>query len=484
MLQHQVLNVVPYTISGSYDGKERTLTVYVKDLAGNVTNRSIKYKVAIKHTLKYDSNGGSACANKSVIHNVNDGTKWGDLCAPSKTGYKFDGWYNGNTKVTKDTVVTGDLNVKAKWTPYTLTIRYKANGGSVTQGSSSNWTWGVSNGYITRNGSIDLQKVEYTTGNIFTDNGLLNYSSHNFVLSRTGYSIPAGQEWVNPKNGNKYNQETKTYKISNFCDISKNDCIVELNANWSINSYTLRYDDNGGSGCSSKSITKEYNNAWGTLCTPSKTGYNFTGWKSGTTTINSSSKATSNITVSAQWSAKSYTLTIDSNGGSGCSGSITKTYGSDWGLNCTPGRTGHTFKSWTINPTKATGNGTAKANWEAKNGWELLNAKTPVVQQQWTYWTNGTRVADGWNWLPADDSNWYWYYFIDGKAHSGWLKYDGKWYYFAHKDLDGNSNKDCRMLWHDECRYTYKDVDDFTEECRCFNYDGDGSTVSPGKCGN
>ena len=37
--------------------------------------------------------------------------------APNKTGYTFDGWYNGETKVEADDVVKGNLKLTAKWTP-------------------------------------------------------------------------------------------------------------------------------------------------------------------------------------------------------------------------------------------------------------------------------------------------------------------------------------------------------------------------------
>ena len=40
----------------------------------------------------------------------------------------------------------------------------------------------------------------------------------------------------------------------------------------------LHYDDNGGSGCSSKTITRNAGESWGTLCTPTRSGYAFKGW--------------------------------------------------------------------------------------------------------------------------------------------------------------------------------------------------------------
>ena len=65
--------------------------------------------------------------------------------------------------------------------------------------------------------------------------------------------------------------------------------------------YTLHYNDNNGSGCSNKSITKNAGEAWGSLCTPTRSGYKFNGWKYGNETVTSSSIANGNITVKAQW---------------------------------------------------------------------------------------------------------------------------------------------------------------------------------------
>ena len=139
--------------------------------------------------------------------------------------------------------------------------------------------------------------------------------------------------------------------------------------------YTLYYNDNKGSGCSSKSITKKAGEEWGPLCTPTRSGYTFVDWNYGTETILPSSIAEENITVKAEWKSTStkYTLKYDDNEGSGCSSeSITKKKDEEWGTLCTPTRTGYTFNDWYddstkyTSTTKATKNVTVKANWTPK----------------------------------------------------------------------------------------------------------------------
>jgi len=89
--------------------------------------------------------------------------------------------------------------------------------------------------------------------------------------------------------------------------------------NLPLNSYTLLYDDNGGSGCSDKSILKMEDDYWGTLCTPNRSAHQFLGWNTkpdGTgTTITEDSIVNNNITVYAKW--RPYQLKVRYNGNEG-----------------------------------------------------------------------------------------------------------------------------------------------------------------------
>ena len=85
---------------------------------------------------------------------------------------------------------------------------------------------------------------------------------------------------------------------------------LKLYAVWKVNSYTVSFNANGGScGTSSKSVT--YNSTYGTLPTPTRSGYTFGGWytsQTGGTRITSSTKYTTagNTTLYARW-AKNHT---------------------------------------------------------------------------------------------------------------------------------------------------------------------------------
>ena len=99
-------------------------------------------------------------------------------------------------------------------------------------------------------------------------------------------------------------------------------------ARYTGNTYTVTYNANGGSvSSSSKSVT--YGNTYGTLPTPTRTGWSFTGWYTastgGTRITSTSTVATANNhTIYAQWTDNiAPTLSIQVNNASKANGSTT-----------------------------------------------------------------------------------------------------------------------------------------------------------------
>lgn len=86
---------------------------------------------------------------------------------------------------------------------------------------------------------------------------------------------------------------------------------LKVYAKWKANTYKLSYNSNGGTSCSPKDI--KYNEAYGTLCTPTRSGYTFLGWytaASGGTKVDANTKmGESNTTIYAQWNAVPKTTT-------------------------------------------------------------------------------------------------------------------------------------------------------------------------------
>lgn len=157
-------------------------------------------------------------------------------------------------------------------------------------------------------------------------------------------------------------------------------------------SYTVSYNANGGSGAPS-SQTKWYGTTL-TLSTtkPTRTGYSFKNWNTnsgGTGTsyaAGASYTANSAATLYAQWTANTYTVKYDANGGSGAPSSQTKTYGVNLTLSSTkPTRTNYNFLGWGTSASATTVAYAAGATYSANSAitlyaiWELAYWKPKIT---------------------------------------------------------------------------------------------------------
>ena len=146
--------------------------------------------------------------------------------------------------------------------------------------------------------------------------------------------------------------------------------------------YTVTWDANGGS-VSPSSFTQSSGSLSTTAPTPTLTGYSFNGWYSASSggslivSAGNSYTPTSDITLYAQWTANTYTVSYDANGGSGAPSSQTKTYNVTLTLSSTvPTRTGYTFNNWN---TASGGGGTSYAS-----GASYTNNASVTLYAQWT----------------------------------------------------------------------------------------------------
>ena len=272
------------------------------------------------YTVAYNGNGntGGSTASSSHTYGV---AKTLTANGFTKTGHNFAGWsksssgavaYSNSQSVSNLTATNGaTVTLYAKWNPWTHTVAYNANGGSGAP-SSQTKTYGT---------SLTLSSTKPTrTGYTF--------AGWNTNSSGTGTNYSAGGSYTADQNGGT----------------------VTLYAKWTANSYTVTFNANGGStSTSSKTVT--YASTYGTLPTPTRTGYTFKGWytaSSGGTQVTSSSTVsiTANQTLYAKWTANTYTLTFNANGGSVSPSTKSVAFGSAFGNLPTPTRPGYTFKGW------------------------------------------------------------------------------------------------------------------------------------------
>ena len=72
---------------------------------------------------------------------VVDGGKVEKPETPSKAGYNFDGWFAGNEEWSfEEDVVTGNVDLEARFSVINYTISYELNGGTVATANPTNYT--------------------------------------------------------------------------------------------------------------------------------------------------------------------------------------------------------------------------------------------------------------------------------------------------------------------------------------------------------
>lgn len=264
------------------------------------------------YTVTYDVNGGNALS--TTTKTVTYDSTYGTLATPTRTGYTFDGWYtaaSGGTKITSSTKVsiTAAQTLYAHWTANTYTVTFNANDGGTPNPASKSVTY------------------DSTYGTLAT-------------ISRTNYTFDGW--YTAASGGTKITSSTKVSITTN----------QTLYAHWTLNTFTVTFNANGGNtpNPTSKSVTQ--GSTYGTLATCTRTGYTLKGWytaASGGTKITSSTTVnlTANQTLYAQWTANTYTVAYNANGGTGTMSNSSHTYDTSSKLTANSfTKFGYSFKGW------------------------------------------------------------------------------------------------------------------------------------------
>ncbi|MFA9276755.1 MAG: InlB B-repeat-containing protein, partial [Rhodoluna sp.] len=340
-----------YTFGGWYSEVGLTNQVGLAGASYSPTSTGTLYAKWTKNsnTVTFDSNGG---AGSSTTQSILTDTATALISNTfTRLGYMFSNWntigLGGGTSYTNGQSVTinGPINLYAQWTANSNTVTFNSNSGSGTMA----------------NQSITTDQATALTANTFT---------------RTGYSF-AGWNTAANGSGTAY---------SNSQSVTLN-AALSVYAQWTANSNTLTFNNNGGSGTmASQSITTDQATAL-TSNSFTKTGYSFSGWNTAAngsgTAYSNSQTVTLNTAVSlfAQWSANTNSVTFNNNTGSGtmASQSITTDLATALTTN-TFTKTGYTFAGWN---TAANGSGTSYSNSQSVT----LNAAL-TLYAQWSASTN------------------------------------------------------------------------------------------------
>ena len=192
--------------------------------------------------------------------------------APTREGYDFNGWSDGNTTYDAEaqyTVsATGTTTLTAQWTPTQYTITYDLGGGTVA--------------------GTNPTKYNITSSDIALTNP-----------TKTGYTFKGWSGTGLTGDGNK----SVTIPAGSTGGRS-------YTANWTANTYTVTFDKNAADatlGTASKNVT--YGVTYSDLPTPVRAGFNFAGWFTAAAEgvkIESSTVCTTanDHTLYAHWTAK------------------------------------------------------------------------------------------------------------------------------------------------------------------------------------
>ena len=187
-------------------------------------------------------------------------------------------------------------------------------------------------------------------------------------------------------------------------DAVEEDFPSTLYARWAA-IYKITYYLNGGTKPSYNYPSQYTAGRSYSLGTPTKTGYDFGGWYTNSSLTNKltsiTSTTTGNLTLYAKWTAKTYTITLQT-AGTISSKSYKVTYGSTYTLPV-PTMSGYTFLGWKLSDAKSTSTTITGTSYKATC--TMLVAKsTGASVSAYTYTENKTYVAVWQTYLPQTET--------------------------------------------------------------------------------
>jgi uncharacterized repeat protein (TIGR02543 family) len=369
----------------SFNGWDRAFD----NITGNITVNALWTADIVNHTVTFNLNGGTRTGGGALTQTIAQG---GTATAPvaTRTGFTFNGWDRAFNNI------TGSITVNALWTAVAVTnhtVTFNLGGGTrtgggaltqtIAQGGTATAPTATRTGYTFNGWDRAFDNI---TGNI-TVNALWTAVIVNHTVTfnlgggtRTGggeltQTIAQGGSATAPtatRTGFTFNGWDRA-----FDNITGN---ITVNALWTavIVNHTVTFNPNNGTlAAAQRTRTVNQGSAVGSLPTPTRTGHTFAGWftaATGGTQITAATIINANTTYFARWTAQTFTITYNRNGGTNPANAPARyTFGTSTTLP-TPTRAGHTFAGWfnnanftgsriTSTGTARTGNLTLFARW-------------------------------------------------------------------------------------------------------------------------
>ena len=236
-------------------------------------NYSATFKHSGYYAITYANTKGATNSNPAQ-YNIDSSITFTPLA--NVTGYVFNGW--NPTSIPAGGF--GAKTVTVQWTPITYSVKFNKNGGTGTMADES-FTYGT---------------AKALTANAFT---------------RTGYTFKG---WAT-SSGATTAAYTDKQSVNNLTSTANG--TVNLYAVWQVNTYSVKFNANGGNGTTSQLACTYGQNATLTANGFTRTGYAFVGWMTsanGTTVaytdkqsvLNLSTQMNATVNLYAKWTDKWY----------------------------------------------------------------------------------------------------------------------------------------------------------------------------------
>lgn len=304
------------------------------------------------------------------------------------------------------------VNATLDGTSYSSTIRgYKINNsysayGGYTFDNSVNITsatiyWGA---YRSSGSGNSYGNISWSFGN--------KSGTYNWRSSTNSSTVTTGSFTVNCPHSNfsgYFDFDISTGGDVSSCNLGVTKVVITYtNAIPSNGSITLYFNKGIVSSTTSfpstETLTSSYNSSGGyyqayyTLPSASATGYTFDGWSesndntadapAGTYQLFTASGTSAYKNLYACWTAQTYTISYNANGGSGAPGPQTKTHGVTLTLSSTkPTRVGYEFLGWATSPTATSATYSAGGSY-TNNGTATLYAVWKVLSYDITFFNS------------------------------------------------------------------------------------------------
>jgi len=366
------------TIAGTGAGTAATASVAV---TFSVSDKPV-------YNVTWDADDGTPVPTVTTV------VEGGSIASPAtmtKTGYNFAGWYTNSSFTTPATFpvtnVTSDKEFYAKWTPTNYTITYTLGGGTVTPSGANPTTYNVETstftlvnptragyafeGWTGSNGAVKQMEVTIDQGSYGNKTYTANWTAVEYVITLNAVGGTASAASVKTGTGGKLTSmptATKTgYTLAGWYTEEEGGTQVttsfafeddaEIYARWTLVNYTITYTLGGGVATPANPTSYNVETPDITLNEPVRAAYQFDGWTgtNGTTKqkeVTIEQGSTGNRNYTANWTALSFTITLDENGGTKLTKDTVKTAagGKLASLPAAPTKAGYAFNGWFTEP--------------------------------------------------------------------------------------------------------------------------------------